>query len=137
MSQQSLAFVGLLSPSGSVPDVGGCPSLGLSRLFQATSDPQCVAVSFRLSWSPLFCPAGFLSAQAQGWFIGSPTAPRVPPPPASRGGLWCNQVGGIPGSPPAPQEVPFSLQGISWVCFPTPAPHAWVCPRLFPKMYSV
>ena len=25
---------------------------------------------------------------------------QVPPPPASSGELWCNLVGGIPGSPP-------------------------------------
>ena len=50
--------------SGSNPgDVRWCPSLGLGSLFETTSDPQSVAVSFRLGWSPLFCPPGFPSAQ--------------------------------------------------------------------------
>ena len=59
-SQQSLVFVGLLSsPSGSVSDVSWYPSLALGSLFEATINPQSVAVSFRLGWSSLFCPAYF------------------------------------------------------------------------------
>ena len=54
----------LSSRSGSTSgDVRWCPSLAL---VETTGDPQSVAVSFRLGWSPLFCPAGFLSAQNTG-----------------------------------------------------------------------
>ena len=50
----------LSSFSGSTPgNVRWCPSLAL---VETTGDPQSVAVSFRLGWSPLFCPACFLSA---------------------------------------------------------------------------
>ena len=54
----------LSSLSGSaLGNVRWYPSLALGNLFEVTSDPQSVAVSFRFGWSPLFCPAGFPSAQ--------------------------------------------------------------------------
>ena len=56
-----------LSLSGSSPgDVRSCPSLAPGSLFEPTSDPQSVAVSFRFGWTPLFCPASFPSARGSG-----------------------------------------------------------------------
>ena len=50
----------LSSLSGSAPgDVRWCPSLALGSLFETTSDPPSIAVSFRFGWSALFCPSGF------------------------------------------------------------------------------
>ena len=57
----------LSSLSGSaLGNVSQCPSLALGSQFETTSDPQSLAVFFRLGGSPLFCPASLLSAQGPG-----------------------------------------------------------------------
>ena len=57
----------LVSPSGYISGNVRCYAhLALASLFGTISDPQSMAVSFRFSWSPLFCPATISSAQGQG-----------------------------------------------------------------------
>ena len=57
----------LSSLSGSIAgNVRWCPSLALGSLLETTSDPQSMALSFGLGWSPLFCSASFPSAQGPG-----------------------------------------------------------------------
>ena len=92
----------LSSLSGSTHDnVTWCLSLSLDSLFETASDPQSVAISFRLGWSLLVCPAGFPSAEGLGVVHLCLRALPVPPLPASRRGLWCYWEGEIPGSTPA------------------------------------
>ena len=60
MKKTTVEFISLFSLSGSAPgDVRWCPSLALGSLFETTSDPPSIAVSFRFGWSALFCPSGF------------------------------------------------------------------------------
>ena len=47
-------------------NVRWCTILVLGSMFETTSYPQSMAVSFRFSWSPLFCSATISSAQGQG-----------------------------------------------------------------------
>ena len=100
LSQQSTVFATVFSSWIHSWQCQVMSQSSFSSLFQATGNPQSVTVSFRLGWSLLFCPNGFLSAQGPG--VVHPTAhltaPHVPPPPASRGSLWCDQGGGIRGS---------------------------------------
>ena len=70
--------------SGNIP----CgPHLALGSLFKATSDPQSLAVSFRLCcvWDGPLCSEllAFYQHRAQGWVIQCLKAPQVPPPPVS------------------------------------------------------
>ena len=82
--------------------------------------------------------SGFSSAQgpvgAEGrgviWLLA---AWHVPPSPASRGDFYRDLKGRPLGFP---WESLFSLLGKLWLCSPNPAPPIFVCPSLFPIMYS-
>ena len=77
MKETTVAFISVASHifhcfflSGSASgNIRWCTSQALGKLFKAICDPQSVVVSFRLGWSPLFCPAGFPSAQGPGMVL--------------------------------------------------------------------
>ena len=83
----------LSSPSGyNSGNVRLCPHLALGSLFEVISDPQSVAVSFRLGciWAGPYYSAllAFYQLKSQEWVFQCPAVTQVPPPLASRGGCW-------------------------------------------------
>ena len=125
----------LSSCSESAPgNVRWCPSLAIGSLFETTSNPQSVAVSFRFGCSPLFCPAGSLSTQGPGVLhLMTPEDYQYLlhlPPEGSSGVI--RRVAMLSH----PQGALFSLQGRQWECFPVPLLHILVCPKFLPMMYG-
>ena len=124
----------LSSLSGSAPgNVRWCPSLALGSLFEAASDPQSVAVSFKFGWIPLFCP-GFPSALGPGLVLlmtweDYQYLVHLPPHGASGEIRWVGILG-------HPWGAIVSLQRGWWEYFPLLLPHVLVCPRFFPIMYG-
>ena len=137
--------------SGNIP----CgPHLALGSLFKATSDPQSVAVSFRLCcvWDGPLCSEllAFYQHRAQGWVIQCLKAPQVPPPPVSICSSAISLSLATDLSVPErtssaigrmrPLDHPLGgtvqLSGKMQGMFPCPCATHLVCPRLFPGMYS-
>ena len=121
-----------LSLSSYFGNVRWCPSLAVGSLFKATSDPQSVAVSFRLGSSSLFCLASFPSAQGPGVVhLMSESTTSTTPTCLQRGPLV--QSGGW--NPWITPRRHFREGGGSISLSPI-LPHVLVCPRLFPIMYG-
>ena len=94
-SSVCLVFSSYGSISG---NVNWCPSPACGSLFRATSNLQSVVVSFRLGWSSLFCPAGFLSAQGPLVVHLTSDSTASSTHTCLQRGFWCNWEGGIPDS---------------------------------------
>ena len=112
----------LSSLPGATPgNVRWCPSLTLGSLFETTClrKSQSVPVSFRLHWFPLFFPTSFPSAQGPGVVHLKSESTASTTSTCLQRGLWCDQEGGIPGSPPG-GAIQFSGEMVGmFPCHPT------------------
>lgn len=105
-------------------------------------------LGYGCTWGKPHCKSIFLQHRAQGWVHKCPKSPCDASPfasicfPTSRLGHWKGLVserapGGIRRMGPLDfheAEMLFIFQGRSWVCFPTPKPQTYVCPRFFPDV---
>ena len=113
-------------PSGSISgNIRWCPSPPLGSLFETTSNPQSVAISFKLGWSTLPCPPGILSTQDPGVVHLTSDSTAGTTSTCFQKGLL---EGGLPASP-----LGCAVQTLGKIVgvFPCPCATSWSTPVYF------